>query len=306
VRGPQPGDLAALRSAHERGCRVRLAVDGAAGVHALAAAMSGLERPFPVVIDCDLSLRPLGGRVHIGVRRSPVRTDRDLEALLDEIARSPSLAAVGVLAYEAQVAGLGDRNAFTPLENPVKGLIRRRSRRAVARRRAAIAALFARRGLALEVFNGGGSGSLDWASAEPHLTEVTAGSGLLGPHLFDYYSNIHFEPALFFALQAVRSSDPDYVTCLGGGYIASGEPGRDRLPLPWLPEGLRLVDMEGCGEVQTPLRQGATRVAPGQPILFRPAKSGELAERFNEYLLCSGGRVVARVPTYRGLGRCFY
>jgi len=40
-------------------------------------------------------------------------------------------------------------------------------------------------------------------------------------------------------------------------------------------------------------------------VLFRHAKAGELAERFNEYLLVAGGEIVDRVPTYRGLGCCF-
>jgi D-serine deaminase-like pyridoxal phosphate-dependent protein len=46
-------------------------------------------------------------------------------------------------------------------------------------------------------------------------------------------------------------------------------------------------------------------LALGDPIFFRHAKAGELAEHFNEYLLIRGDRVSARAPTYRGLGRCF-
>jgi D-serine deaminase-like pyridoxal phosphate-dependent protein len=43
----------------------------------------------------------------------------------------------------------------------------------------------------------------------------------------------------------------------------------------------------------------------GDPVIFRPAKSGELAEHFEEYLLVRGDRIEARVPTYRGLRRRF-
>jgi D-serine deaminase-like pyridoxal phosphate-dependent protein len=93
------------------------------------------------------------------------------------------------------------------------------------------------------------------------------------------------------------------VTCLLGGYVASGEPGPDRLPLPLVG---KLLPMEGAGEVQTPVvLPDGVEVPLGAPLLFRPAKSGELAERFNEYLLWRGDRIVDRAPTYRGLGRAF-
>ena len=41
-------------------------------------------------------------------------------------------------------------------------------------------------------------------------------------------------------------------------------------------------------------------------MLFRHAKAGELAERFNEYLLVAEGKAPARAKTYRGLGLCFF
>jgi D-serine deaminase-like pyridoxal phosphate-dependent protein len=49
-----------------------------------------------------------------------------------------------------------------------------------------------------------------------------------------------------------------------------------------------------------------TYIQPGDPVLFRHAKAGELAERFNEYLLVEGDRIVSRAATYRGLGLCFF
>src|SRR5579871_5133686 len=47
----QPSDLSLLREAHEAGADVRLVVDGAESVAAAAAAMKGVRRPFPVVLD---------------------------------------------------------------------------------------------------------------------------------------------------------------------------------------------------------------------------------------------------------------
>jgi len=96
------------------------------------------------------------------------------------------------------------------------------------------------------------------------------------------------------------------VTCLGGGYIASGEAGPDKHPVPYLPQGCRLLPMEGGGEVQTPvIHPDNVRLKIGDPMLFRHAKAGEPAERFNEYIMIRDGAVVAREPTYRGMGRAF-
>ncbi len=66
---------------------------------------------------------------------------------------------------------------------------------------------------------------------------------------------------------------------------------------------------EAFGEVQTPLLVPPAlrgRLQPGDPVFFRPAKAGEIAERFNEYLLKRGTEIVGRAKTYRGLGHCFY
>lgn len=303
----QAAELAELRALHDAGTTVSLVVDSAAGLDALARAMAGVREPFRVIAELDVSWRPLGGRVHVGVRRSPIRSADDLAVWLRE-ARSHAvhLRPIGVMAYEAHIAGLPDRNQFKRALSPAFRAVRRLSVAPVARLRAQVADVFADAGVELELFNGGGTGSLTWAARERHLTELTAGSGLLCPHLFDMYSNFRLEPACGFALQVVRSSDEGYVTCQGGGYVASGEPGWDRVPLPWKPEGLRLVGAEGIGEVQTPLRvPSGVRVVPGDLVLLRHAKAGELAERFAEYLLVEDGRVVDRVPTYRGMGATF-
>jgi D-serine deaminase-like pyridoxal phosphate-dependent protein len=145
---------------------------------------------------------------------------------------------------------------------------------------------------------------VDWSSADAALTEVTFGSGLLCGHLFDGYRGLPLEPALAFGLQVTRRPAPGVVTCLGGGWIASGAAGPDRLPVPAWPHGCELIATEGAGEVQTPIRVTAD-VAIGDPVFFRPAKSGELAEHVATYLLVRGDRVVERVPTYRGLGHVF-
>lgn len=302
----QAADLAALRNAHESGKTVRLIFDSIDQAKAASSAMQGVRRPFPMVIDVDLSLRLLGGRIHFGVRRSPIRSVESVVALWEAAERLPGLTIDGLMGYEAQVAGLPDQNPFHRRMAPVIRWIRARSARHAAALRSAIRDELARRNHTISLYNGGGTGSADITPREPWLTEVTVGSGFLCSHLFSYFSNVHPEPACFFALQVVRTSDPGMVTCQGGGFIASGEPGPEKAPLPYLPEGLRLIGMEGCGEVQTPLLLPSnTRIRHGDPVLFRHAKAGELAEHFNEYLLVSGGKIVDRARTYRGHGKCF-
>ena len=92
-------------------------------------------------------------------------------------------------------------------------------------------------------------------------------------------------------------------TILGGGWIASGPPTPDRMPqLAW-PNGLTMVPREMAGEVQTPVTGRAARTLRlGDRVWMRHAKAGELAERFIEYHVIEGDRVVATVPTFRGEG----
>ena len=300
-----PHDARAIAETNTR-ARVSIVVDSEAHLEPLDAAAAAAKTRVPVIIDADMSYRPFGGALHLGVRRSPLHDADAVVALARSIARRAHLELAGVMGYEAQIAGIADDGDGSQLGNLAKRAIRGASRHDVSRLRADIAARLRAEGFAISIFNGGGTGSLSWSSEEDALTEVTAGSGFLAGHLFDGYRGLSLAPAAMFALQVVRRPAEGIVTCAGGGYVASGEPATDRLPLPWLPEGLSLTRLEAAGEVQTPLRvPRGTSIALGDPIFFRHAKSGELAERFLEYLLVRGERIEARAPTYRGLGACF-
>ena len=269
-----------------------------------------------VVVDCEehLALLPPGvgaileldvsyrrGGLHLGARRSPLRRPEQVVALARS-ARERGVEVTGLMAYEGHVAGLPDENPFSRAMNPVRRALKSLSVPDIARlRRATVEALRAE-GFELGLVNGGGTGSVRTTVAEEVVTEVTAGSGFLCSHLFSWYRELDLEPAALFALEVCRVSDEGFGTCLGGGYVASGEPGWDRLPLPVWPEGLEYLQMEGAGEVQTPLR-GRLRV--GDTVLFRHAKAGELAERFDAYHLVRGAGIEATEPTYRGQGGCF-
>jgi D-serine deaminase-like pyridoxal phosphate-dependent protein len=273
-----------------------LAVDSEESVGALARHAPGAR----AVVCTDMSLEMFGGRVHAGVRRSPLHSPEDVVRVAKKI-QGAGLRFHGVLAYEAQVAGVGD-------ESPFMAAMRNASMRDIVRRRPAIVRALRDAGLEPEIVNGGGTGSIDETTKETGVTEVAFGSGLYKSHLFDHYSSprvANLRPSLFFALEAVRRPSPSHVTCGGGGYIASGSGGADRQPLPVFPEGLRLLSMELAGEVQTPLEGNASSVRLGDPVIFRPAKAGEPLERFSEVLLVAKGAIVDRVPTYRGLGWTF-
>jgi D-serine deaminase-like pyridoxal phosphate-dependent protein len=262
---------------------------------------AGLTEAISICIDLDMSYRPCG--IHLGVQRSPIRSPLALRQLLDALQKYPSLRLRGLMGYEAQIAGLADRNPFSPLLNPLKRLIKNLSIPDVRKKRKAAFDIVQKHGLSLQFFNGGGSGSLSSTLQEATITEATAGSGFLQSHLFDYYQENRQEGALYVALRVSRKPQSDMITCHGGGIIGSGEIAREKAMIPVFPAGLALVESEGCGEVQTPLRTQHVKetIRLGDAIFFRPAKAGEPLERFKSIVLISGGKVQGEVPTYRGL-----
>ncbi len=270
------------------------------------------DAPLRVCIDVDAGWWALGGRLRVGAKRSPVHTPAQAAALARAILAREGLRLVGIMSYEAQIAGLGDTPPGRPLRaRAIRELQRRSARELALRRAAAVAAVqdvLERASAApLELVNGGGTGSLETTAVEAAVTEVTAGSGLYGPTLFDAYRAFAPRPAALFALPVVRRPGSGMVTALGGGYLASGPADRARLPRPHLPAGLRLDSQEGAGEVQTPLLGGtvADGLKLGDRVYMRHAKAGELCERFASLHLLEGERIVEEVPTYRGEGQCF-
>ncbi|MEU7849353.1 amino acid deaminase/aldolase [Micromonospora parva] len=285
---------------------ITLMIDGTGQLDLIdAIAAPGQRAELRLCLDLDASWRPLRGRVHVGVRRSPVHSARAAGALAATVAGRPGFRLVGLMSYEAQIAGLGDAPpGQTLLAGAIRLAQRGSYRELLARRGAAVAAV--REHADLEFVNGGGTGSVAATSADPAVTEVTAGSGLYGPTLFDAYRAWRPTPAAFFACTVVRRPTPELATVLGGGWIASGPAADSRLPRPWLPAGLKLVGTEGAGEVQTPLSGAAAAdLRVGDRVWFRHAKAGELCERVNELHLVEGDAVVATVPTYRGEGQAF-
>jgi D-serine deaminase-like pyridoxal phosphate-dependent protein len=282
------GDQDDLRTA------ITLMVDDPAHLRIIESSTSA---PIRVCLDIDASLRV--GRLHLGVRRSSLRQPGQVLELLHQAMTSPSAQVVGLMCYDAQIAGVPD-------SSPIVRAMKRRSVADLARRRAAIVAAV-RREVELAFVNGAGTGSLGHIAQQADLTEVAAGSGLFGPTLFDGYADFHPEPALVYALPVVRAPAPGIRTVYSGGYLASGPVGPSRVPTPIWPQGLRLLRNEGAGEVQTPvIGPAAEGLSIGERVWWRHAKAGEICERFNELVLVdTEAGSLDRVPTYRGEGRCF-
>jgi D-serine deaminase-like pyridoxal phosphate-dependent protein len=301
------GALARLAGDADAAASIAVMVDCSDHLDLIEKAAAGVANPHPVrvAIDLDAGYEALGGKFRAGARRSPVRSPEDAAALGRAVLARPGLRLVGLMAYESQIAGVGDDPPGRPLYARAVRIMQRKSAAELAGRRAAVVAAV-RKLTPLEFVNGGGTGSLEGTSAESAVTEIGAGSGLYHPLLFDAYRGFTGQPAAMFALPVVRRPGPGVVTALGGGYPASGPGAPSRVPAPYLPGGLRLDKEEGAGEVQTPLiGPAADELRIGDKVWMRHAKAGELCERFSELHLIDGETVTAVVPTYRGEGQTF-
>jgi D-serine deaminase-like pyridoxal phosphate-dependent protein len=283
-----------------------LMVDVVAQLDLIEATIGTGPAQLPVCMDLDASYWALRGRLaRVGPKRSPIHWPWQAKRLAQEIDGRPGTRLAGVMAYEGQIAGVGDRIAGRPVRSAMIRAMQARSEADLRRRLPEL--LGAIREVADPGFvNGGGTGSLARTAAAGSVTELTAGSGFYAPALFDGYRSLDLTPAAFFVVPVVRRPGPGIVTALGGGYLASGPGDSARLPQPYLPPGLKLDPQEGAGEVQTPLVGTAAKgIRVGDRIYMRHAKAGELCERFNTLYLVSGNRIVDEVTTYRGDGHAF-
>ncbi|WP_342355244.1 alanine racemase [Ruania zhangjianzhongii] len=260
--------------------------------------------PVNVCLDIDASLR-LGvgaAHVHLGVRRSPVRTPEEAVALARSVQRTGRMRVRGVMFYEAQVAGMPETGVKAPAIRLIKGLT---MLELAGRRPAVVTALEEHLGRPMLV-NGGGTGSVQQTGTDPTITEITAGSGLYCPTLFDSYDAFTPRPAAFFGLDVVRRPARGIVTAFGGGYVASGpRPIAPVCPARWTAPGWSPPKAPGRCRHRCGTRAGGTvaRSVPGSGC--GTPKRGEAMERFDAVHLVRGTRVLQTVPTYRGEGRNF-
>ena len=258
---------------------------------------------IPVCMDIDMSSD--FGPLHFGVRRSSITTVGKAAELGKQIQQLKNLHLDGIMGYEAQIAGVGDKTG-NAAKNLAIAALKKKSIKELAQRRAAIVKEIQSQGHQLRFVNGGGTGSAETTITEDCVTELAVGSGFYSPGLFDDYKRFRHLPATAYAIEITRNPIQDVYTCFGGGYTASGSMEKNKLPKPYLPLGAKLIDTEGAGEVQTPIvYKGPEKLKLGDPVFMRHAKAGELCERFNSLLLVKDGKIINEVKTYRGEGLCF-
>lgn len=259
---------------------------------------------FLICLDFDLSSNYFG--LHFGVHRSQVKTSEHAMALIHRIRESRYLQLDGIMGYEAQIAGVTDKDPNQQIKSSVIRLLKRKSINEIAKKRQNLMEQLRSNDIHVRFINGGGTGSLDQTARDNYVTEVTVGSGFFHPGLFDYYQEFKRQPALAYAVEITRRPSTNIYTCAGGGYIASGPAGKDKEPRVYLPEGARLTANEGAGEVQTPIYyDGPEPLTQGDPIIMRHSKAGELCERFTHLHMIQSGIITDSYKTYRGDQQCF-
>jgi D-serine deaminase-like pyridoxal phosphate-dependent protein len=298
------GALARLVASPSAAGHITLMVDDLAHLDVVDSVRASHAVPVRVAIDVDAGLRM--GPQHVGPKRSPLHDADDVLRLAEEIQRRDGFRLVGAMTYEGQVAGVQDDVPSQRAKSAVVRRIKSLSMPQLEVRRGEVAEALRSAGVELEFWNGGGTGSVEATVSDRVVTEVAAGSGLFTPTLFDHYQSFEARPAAFFGLPVTRRPSPQVATVHGGGLVASGPIGKDRLPTPWAPAGLHLTGLEGAGEVQTPLTgHPAALLAIGDLVWFRHAKAGELFEHTNRVQLLSGARFTEEVASYRGHGLAF-
>lgn len=296
--------LRAICTRVSSGALITVMVDSVAHLKRLETIAREEGGHFLVCLDIDLSSQLYG--IHFGVQRSPLRTVKQIQEIIVRLKNNDTITLDGVMGYEAQIAGVIDANPNQGMKNIVIRHLKRKSNRDIVKKRKQVMKSLERSGLSVRFVNGGGTGSLHRTTKEKVVTEVTVGSGFFNPHLFDKYKDFQLRPAAAFAIEITRIPEKNIYTCFGGGYVASGPVGEDKVPEVFLPKGGKLTKNEGVGEVQTPIDyKGKVELTYGDPIILRHSKAGELCERFLTLHMIEAGTVTKTYTTYRGDGKCF-
>jgi D-serine deaminase-like pyridoxal phosphate-dependent protein len=279
-------DLVLAYPTGDRACLTRLAritaedpdeapvvmVDSLEHIDLIEEAAASFVAPIRIALDIDLSWRPLGGIVKFGAKRSLIRTADDAVALAQEIDRRERVRLVGAMAYEAQIAGIGDNVPGKAINNLVVRRMQAASAKDFEERRAEIVAALSEVAQ-LDFVNGGGTGSIDRTASEWSVTEIGAGSGFYAPVHFDHFRSFRPRPAAMFALPVTRLTG-----------TAGLEAARARRSLP---------------------ASSGRQLELGDRVYFRDLEAGELCERFDRLFLVTGTTIRDEVPTYRGEAKSF-
>ncbi len=293
-------EIAPLLEEVKNGKLIIFMVDDIAQINIIEKEAQKANIKAKVCIDVDMSSD--FGSIHFGVYRSSITSPEKLDNLLHLCAALKHIEVIGLMGYEAQIAGVNDAVKGQTLKNTVIQYLKKKSIKEVAQKRAKAIEILKKYGINNPLVNAGGTGSIESSITENGVTEITVGSGFFASHLFDHYKLFKHLPAAAFALQITRNPQKNIFTCAGGGYIASGETGIIKQPKPYLPENIQLTKNEGTGEVQTPIiNQSNIELKIGDPIFFRHSKAGELFERFNDVYFVKNNQIITSEKTIRGL-----
>ena len=285
------------------GTNITFMVDNIEHLEILQSLAEATQIKVPVCIDINVSVDY--GALYFGSKRSPLTNSTKLLDFIRLTKRYSHIQVIGVMGYDAQIAGVTDY--FSSLgKSKIVQILKERSKKIVRSWRQH-AVFIVKEQYPLQFVNGGGSGSIQYTALQREVTEVTVGSAFFAPALFDRYQSLELQPAVGFALRVVRQFSEDTYVLQGGGYIASGASGNDRLPSFVNHERFSFLSTEGAGEVQTPIIDRDKNLKIGDTVLLRHAKAGELCERFTSlHCIRQNGEIYeGPFSTYRGDGKCF-
>lgn len=255
----------------------------------------------PVCIDLNVSADY--SILYFGTKRSPLTTIEKLQSFLQTLKKYPLIQVVGAMGYDAQIAGVTDHFDNSLKSKFVQQLKKRSEQSVRSFRQHAVSLIKSQWPLAF--VNGGGSGSMTYSFAQRDVTEITVGSAFYAPALFNRYTSLKLQPAAGFACRVVRQFSDDTFVLQGGGYIASGSIGKDKQPVFLEKTRFSFSNLEGAGEVQSPIIDKEKSLQVGDTVMLRHAKAGELCERFQTLHTFREGEYFGPYKTYRGDGQCF-
>ena len=254
-----------------------------------------------VCLDLDASLRAAGGRVHVG--RPPLprahagRRRRRSPRQVAAPAGLPARRADGLRGADRRRAGR-TRRAGRCAALAVRGMQAR-----VGPRAGRTAGRGRRRRLGRRAAWSSSTAAAPAASSAPRPRTPSPrsppGRGCTARCCSTATAPSRPRPAAFFAVPVMRRPGAGHGDRAGGGWIASGPPGADRLPVPTYPAGLSWLPAPRaparCRPRCAARAPAALRV--GDRVWFRHAKAGELCEHVER------AAPARRRPAHRRRGR---
>lgn len=296
-------ELSEFAELAKRGCNISMVVDSQEHLELINSIGEKEKVKLNVVLELDGTLKLLNEKINIGAKNSSIGSIEEFKTRLETIKKSPYVNLKGVMLHEAPLAEHPTSLGFLASKNPIRNRIKNISLPRIQEFREKAFDLLIKEGFEAEIINGGNSRSFNVTIKDETLSEVNLGAAFLGADFIE--EKLDLTNALFFAVEVVRKPSSDYITCMGGGYIASGTT-KNSQPKITMPLGLSVTE-SGFGEIQTSfkIQDPKLRINLGDPVLLTHTNSGELAEHFSYYIVCRDREIISEETTYRGEGLIF-